>query len=67
MKNIVRYYCFKDFIMSTGEIAFKKGEFYDGYVINEHGTFKSDVTRTMCHGLDMCFINESLKLFKFGR
>ena len=67
MRKIGRYYCFKDFIMSSGEVAFKKGNFYDGMVDSQHGSFKSDITRTMCHGVDMCLIIEHLRQFKFGR
>jgi len=53
--------------MSSGEVAFKKGNFYDGMVDSQHGSFKSDITRTMCHGVDMCLIIEHLRQFKFGR
>ena len=64
MNKVELYYCFETFLMNSGDVAFKKGNFYKGFIIDQHGTFKSDVTNTMCHGLDMCYIENHLRPFK---
>ena len=66
MINSDIFYCFKTFYMESGDVAFEKGKFYDGYMIKEDmGTFNSEIGNN--HVLSLDYIIEHLKVFKFGR
>jgi hypothetical protein len=52
--------------MYDGKIAFKKGKSYNGYMLNDEcGVFNSEISED--HSLDIEYIVEHLKVFKFGR
>lgn len=63
MGKINSYLCIESFYMSSGEIAFEKGKFYNG----TGKSFKSEVTRGMNHTITFDIAYKHLKLFKFGR